>query len=327
MAATNLLALVFFSQLILSFTSTSRPCVGNDDGNRLSVMAASFGVPIPLTRRLLSVGFARSRFPATKSSKHGLMLLLIPGHDPVDITIFIDVPKNPGPYASTCSRLSCSDLSSDLSRNHVSNRNLHIRQIQVPLQYSQDQLKRFQRHTIIDTTLIAVLKDNDIFRYCGKRLEKRVKERQDSRSQRQWENLNCLNGTHLHSDVNNVLAFSSRPSIQPKASIPSLLTLECVACQNNTDVICVTESWLTNDVPVSAIAMSDFMVFQKDQSVSCGGGLVVCVNSTIRCKTLSQFANPGNVSECLWLQLRPCRLPRSVSSVLLATGCHMLSPL
>ena len=116
MAATNLLAPVFFSQLILLFTLTSRPCVGNGNGTRLSVMAAGFGVPIPLTRRLLSVGFARSRFPVSKSIKYGLTSLLIPGHDPpVDITIFIDVPKNPGPYASTCSRLSCSDLSSDLS--------------------------------------------------------------------------------------------------------------------------------------------------------------------------------------------------------------------
>ena len=96
MAATNLLAPVFFSQLILLFTLTSRPCVGNGDGTRLSVMAAGFGVPIPLTRRLLSVGFARSRFPVSKSSKYGLTSLLIPGHDPqVDITRFIDVPKNP----------------------------------------------------------------------------------------------------------------------------------------------------------------------------------------------------------------------------------------
>ena len=64
------------------------------------------------------------------------------------------------------------------------------------------------------------------------------------------------------------------------------------------------------------------MVFQKDRSVSRGGGLAVYVNSTIRCKSLSQFANPGNVSECLWLQLRPRRLPRSVSSVLLAVIYH-----
>ena len=149
--------------------------------------------------------------------------------------------------------------------------------------------------------------------------------------------MNCLSGTHLHSDVNNARAFLSRPSVQPKASIPSLLIsntrsltckvdeLECVARQNNADVICVTESWLTKDIPVSAIAMSDFMVFRKDRSVFRGGGLAVYVNSTIRCKSLSQFVNPGNVSECLWLQLRPRRLPRSVSSVLLA--CHIPSPL
>ena len=204
--------------------------------------------------------------------------------------------------------------------------NLHIHQIQVSLQYSRDQLKRFRRHTIIDTTLIAVLKDNDIFRYRGKRLAKWVKERQDLRSQRRWENLNCLNRSHLHSDVNNAQAFSSRPCVHPKASIPSLLIsntcsltckvdeFECVTHQNNADIICVTESWLTKDIPVLAIAMSDFMVFRKDRSVSRGGTLAVYVNSTIRCKSLSQFVNPGNVSECLWLQLRPRRLPRSVSS-------------
>ena len=64
------------------------------------------------------------------------------------------------------------------------------------------------------------------------------------------------------------------------------------------------------------------MVFRKDRSVSHGGGLTVYVNSTICCKSLSQFANPGNVSECLWLQLRPRRLPRSVSSVVLAVIYH-----
>ena len=118
-----------------------------------------------------------------------------------------------------------------------------------------------------------------------------MKERQDLRSQRRWENLNCLNGTHLHSDVNNARAFSSWPCVQPKASIPSLLIsntrsltckvdeLECVARQNNAEDI--------KDIPVSAIAMSDFMVFRKDRSVSRGGGLAVYVNSTIRCKSLS----------------------------------------
>ena len=70
--------------------------------------------------------------------------------------------------------------------------------------------------------------------------------------------------------------------------------------------------------------MSDFIVFPKDRSVSRGRSLAVYVNSTIRCKSLSQFANPGNVSECLWLQLRPRRLPRSVLSVLLADIYHPL---
>ena len=48
------------------------------------------------------------------------------------------------------------------------------------------------------------------------------------------------------------------------------------------------------------------MVFRKDRSVFRGGGLAVYVNSTIRCKSLSQFAPPA---------------PQV--SFVSATGCHI----
>ena len=43
-------------------------------------------------------GFHPARTPKTKSNKRGCLSLVIPGHDPpLDITIFLDVTKNPGP--------------------------------------------------------------------------------------------------------------------------------------------------------------------------------------------------------------------------------------
>ena len=59
-------------------------------------------------------GYYKSRFAASKWSKHGLTCLHIPGHDPpVDMTVSMDVSPNPGPDIPTnriCSSRSCVDL-------------------------------------------------------------------------------------------------------------------------------------------------------------------------------------------------------------------------
>ena len=67
------------------------------------------------------------------------------------------------------------------------------------------------------------------------------------------------------------------------------------------------------------------MVFRKDRSVSRGGGLAVYVNSTIRCKSLSQFVNPGNVLGMPMLTAQTPPAPQV--SFVSATGCHIPSPL
>lgn len=59
-------------------------------------------------------GYYKSRFAASKWSKHGLTSLHIPGHDPpLDITVSMDVSSNPGPDSTTnriCSSRSCVDF-------------------------------------------------------------------------------------------------------------------------------------------------------------------------------------------------------------------------
>lgn len=346
MAATSLLALVYLSHLILLYgflvPLTSQFCVRNGSS---CYPAKAFGAATTraaFRRRLTSFGFAKTKFPATKSGKHGTTSLVVPGHDPpVDITIFLDVSINPGPDVARRFGVGRSDLE-DSSRNLC--RHLHNHHVQNSLlQYSRDQLLRFRRCSSFsireDPALIPLLKENGIFRYRGRRSGNRVQQRRNS-SAVSLRSCNHSyprrkNSTRLIEPADDLhIEVNTATRSKPKASVPSLLIsntrsltrkvdeLEWVARHNNADVICVTESWLTDDIPDSAIAMDDFIVFRKDRSQARGGGLVVYVNCTIPCKVLSQFVSPNNTSECLWLQLRPRRLPRSVSSVLLAVIYH-----
>ena len=68
-----------------------------------------------------------------------------------------------------------------------------------------------------------------------------------------------------------------------------------------------------------SVAMNDFALFRKDRG-SRGGGLAVYVKSKIPCKVLT--TSISSITESLWLHLRPTRLPRSISSILLAVIYH-----
>ena len=59
--------------------------------------------------------------------------------------------------------------------------------------------------------------------------------------------------------------------------------------------------------------------------MSRGGGLAVYVNSTIRCKSLSQFANPRKGFGMPMVTAQT--LPAPQVSFVSATGCHIPSPL
>ena len=62
--------------------------------------------------------------------------------------------------------------------------------------------------------------------------------------------------------------------------------LECVVNQNDSDIVCVTETWLSNEIPDNAIAMNGFTLFRKD-SEKRGRGVAIFVKSNIRCKRFS----------------------------------------
>ena len=101
-----------------------------------------------------------------------------------------------------------------------------------------------------------------------------------------------------------------------RSLIPKIDELEVVANVNEADIICITETWLTPDIPDSALPYSNFVLFRNDRKVSVEGGVCILVNKNIFCKSLTEFENPN--IESLWLSLRPRRLPRSISSIVVA---------
>ncbi|CAB4033726.1 Hypothetical predicted protein [Paramuricea clavata] len=99
--------------------------------------------------------------------------------------------------------------------------------------------------------------------------------------------------------------------------------LELVAQINQVEVICITESWLNTSVVDSMISLSNFIQFRNDRTYSCGGGVSIYIKEEIYCRRLEHFED--SAIESLWLLLRPKRLPRSISALLLAVIYHTTS--
>ena len=99
--------------------------------------------------------------------------------------------------------------------------------------------------------------------------------------------------------------------------------LAIVAAINEIEIICITETWFTPNIPDSAISIPNFIVFRNDRLSSVRGGVCIYINCNITCKRLIDFENPA--IESLWLSLRPRHLPRSISVILLAVIYHTTS--
>ena len=92
---------------------------------------------------------------------------------------------------------------------------------------------------------------------------------------------------------------------------PKVDELECVMEFHGVDIACITETWLTNEIPDSHVSLKD-----KDRP-SHGGGLVAYIRSSIPCVLLPKLELRSAISETMWFHFKPFRLRRSVSVYLL----------
>ena len=104
-------------------------------------------------------GFKKTSYSVSKWSKHGQTSLVVAGHDPpVDITIFVDVSRNPGPVSS---------ISNILLQDAASASNLHVRST-IPI-YTRSELFKLRRvsDTSLPVSTLSELKNLGILRYRG----------------------------------------------------------------------------------------------------------------------------------------------------------------
>ena len=91
--------------------------------------------------------------------------------------------------------------------------------------------------------------------------------------------------------------------------------LQVVAQQNHVDVIAITETWLNPEIPDGPVSLTDFSIVRDDRaSGKRGGGVCAFIKSGIPFSTLTDLC--VSEIECVWLKLRPHRLPRELACIL-----------
>ena len=80
------------------------------------------------------------------------------------------------------------------------------------------------------------------------------------------------------------------------------------------EIALFTETWLNGSVPDEPINISGYQVFRRDRVGWQHGGVCLYVKSSIQCSILSDFFHPNH--EVLWADLRPRRLPRGFSNII-----------
>ena len=99
--------------------------------------------------------------------------------------------------------------------------------------------------------------------------------------------------------------------------------LECVCNLNSADGVCVTETWLTDTIPDSAVSMKNYVLFRRDRPTH-AGVIAAYSNCDIPCQIVSTPTD--SPTEILWIKLRPRRLPRPVPIILLGIVYHPAAP-
>ena len=93
-----------------------------------------------------------------------------------------------------------------------------------------------------------------------------------------------------------------------------------VVSVNDPSVVMITESWLSTNIPDSAVMIgNNYNIFRLDRRTP-GGGVLAYVNTCIPVERISNLEEEGK--EVLWLVLKPPRTPRPFSSIIDRSSLH-----
>ena len=94
-----------------------------------------------------------------------------------------------------------------------------------------------------------------------------------------------------------------------------------ITSTRNFSVMCFTETWCNNEIPDAAISLPGYTLIRRDrESDKRGGGVICMIKNGIPYKRWNNLEEEG--LECIWLTLRPNKMPREFSHVILGVIYH-----
>ncbi len=110
---------------------------------------------------------------------------------------------------------------------------------------------------------------------------------------------------------------------EPKAHLPNSLSTNVRSLLPKIDelalilidIAAVSETWLHSHIENEVLSIPNYNLIRQDRTFGRGGGVCAFVSNSIPCKRWPGLENP--LYECSWLRLRPYRLPRKISSIVM----------
>ena len=116
--------------------------------------------------------------------------------------------------------------------------------------------------------------------------------------------------THLSSRVNSS-RFESLPIVlltNANRLYNKVDELFCLVNREHLDLISITETWLSADVPDSVHHLPSFVIFRKDRPDRLGGGVLCYARASLQPYAINPLLDRGQDFELLWIAMRPPRL-------------------
>ena len=102
---------------------------------------------------------------------------------------------------------------------------------------------------------------------------------------------------------------------------PKIDEISTSLLNHEVDVVCFTETWLSEMVPGNTINILGYNIVRKDRVNGRRGGVCSYINDSIPFEIIN-YHDTSNRCEVLWMKARPTRLPRGFSSLIIGTIYH-----
>lgn len=86
------------------------------------------------------------------------------------------------------------------------------------------------------------------------------------------------------------------------------------------DLVCITETWLKDHIDNNIVAISGYNVIRRDRTEAVHGGVCLYIKESIQFKIIEDIMD--RKFEVVWTQIRPSRLPRGITSIIVGVVYH-----